>query len=156
MGAAAGAIFSLEKIRLLSGCVRLCEERMDAQLASYSKPAAGQRGIQFVIRNKGCWLGHLGEQRIVFPPWKSQFAERLCDLLRAVIMIAQKRTVMGIGGRKLFRLFGERGQEPGFCQLTGQPAYSLRETSAVDRLQGRKEAVSLLREISVQVHQMLR
>ena len=108
VGAAAGAIFSLEKIRLLSGCVRLCEERMDAQLASYSKPAAGQRGIQFVIRNKGCWLGHLGEQRIVFPPWKSQFAKRLCNLLRAVIMIAQKRTVMGIGGRKLFHLFGER------------------------------------------------
>ena len=156
VGAAAGAIFSLEKIRLLSGCARLCEERMDAQLASYSKPAAGQRGIQFVIRNKGCWLGHLGEQRIVFPPWKSQFAKRLCNLLRAVIMIAQKRTVMGISGRKLFRLFGERGQELGFCQLTGQPTYSLRETSAVDRLQGREEAVSLLREISVQVHQMLR
>lgn len=114
-----------------------------------------------------------GREGIVFtPPDAAQVPAQVEDLLAFItdselppaqglycsllLRLAQKRTVMGIGGRKLFHLFGERGQEPGFCQLTGQSAYSLRETAAVDRLQGREEAVSLLREISVQVHQMLR
>ena len=96
MGASANAILGLEEICLLPCGVGLREVFMDAILAAGHAASAGQRFVDFIVRNEPLCTGIRHPFGIKFPHWKHQLVKPRLKLIAAMITKPQKRTVCPI------------------------------------------------------------
>ena len=98
--AAAGAVLGFEKVGLFLWAVFLLPEGIDTALAALEPAAAGQGGVDLILRDERRNLGHLRHVGTVVPARQGQVFQRPEHPVGTVVPVTHQRTVLLPGCRK--------------------------------------------------------